>query len=74
MWIFALIGTGGNPSLGEQAAEESAADLQTAVGNADMVSQTSLYKIALNQHTHLPVSSSFRMCSISNQLDSKAPA
>ncbi|KAK9905931.1 hypothetical protein WJX75_009152 [Coccomyxa subellipsoidea] len=31
------LGTGGNPSLGEQAAEESAADLQTAVGNADMV-------------------------------------
>jgi len=30
-------GTGGNPGLGEQAAEESSTDLQTAVGNADMV-------------------------------------
>ena len=30
-------GTGGNPSLGEQAAEESASTIGTAVGNADMV-------------------------------------
>jgi hypothetical protein len=31
-------GTGGNPTLGEQAAEESAGTIGTAVGNADMVS------------------------------------
>jgi hypothetical protein len=30
-------GTGGNPSLGEQAAEESASTITSAVGNADMV-------------------------------------
>ena len=30
-------GTGGNPTLGEQAAEESAGTIGTAVGNADMV-------------------------------------
>lgn len=31
------LGTGGNPSLGEQAAEESSSTIGTAVGNADMV-------------------------------------
>ena len=34
---MACAGTGGNPSLGEQAAEESASTIGTAVGNADMV-------------------------------------
>ena len=34
---MACTGTGGNPSLGEQAAEESAGTIGTAVGNADMV-------------------------------------
>lgn len=35
--LMACTGTGGNPSLGEQAAEESASTIGTAVGNADMV-------------------------------------
>ncbi len=35
--IVAWAGTGGNPSLGEQAAEESSATIAAAVGNADMV-------------------------------------
>ena len=30
-------GTGGNPELGEQAAQESLVDLQTTTGGADMV-------------------------------------
>ncbi len=35
---FGLAGTGGNPELGEQAAQESLEALGASVGNADMVS------------------------------------
>lgn len=35
---FGLAGTGGNPELGEQAAQESMEALGASVGNADMVS------------------------------------
>ena len=35
--LLPCTGTGGNPSLGEQAAEESASTITSAVGNADMV-------------------------------------
>ena len=33
------LGTGGNPSLGEHAAQESLESLQTCVNNGDMVSR-----------------------------------
>ena len=39
---FGVAGTGGNPELGEQAAQESLEALGASVGNADMVSNIHL--------------------------------
>jgi len=39
---FGVAGTGGNPELGEQAAQESLEALGASVGNADMVSDVHL--------------------------------
>lgn len=39
-WYWVTAGTGGNPELGEQAAQESYADLAEVVGGADMVRPT----------------------------------
>ncbi len=49
---FGLAGTGGNPELGEQAAQESLEALGASVGNADMVSVIRLLVCSLPLKAH----------------------
>ncbi len=49
---FGVAGTGGNPELGEQAAQESLEALGASVGNADMASVVHLLVCLLPEAAH----------------------